>query len=811
MISNIKKMALGIMSIGGIVVPLAVVASCGSTAKDVNLVITDKTNPVVTEQDIAGDNYKSLATLEKIFDGITANDLANVTVTKETVNDTDYVIVLTAKEGYTIGGQTTLRSKTFKLAINMEITAKTSPVVRQEDIEGEQYKTLATLVKIFDGITVNDLDNLTVTIEGPVANNYVITLTAKEGYAINGQRTYKSTSFSLSAINMEITAKTNPVVRQDDIEGEKYKTLATLEKLFDGISASDLDNLTVTIEGPVADNYAITLTAKDGYAINGERTLKSTSFALLAVDMEITAKTLTSDEIKAIDVDNDAFKSYATLQKLFVFDTAIITQELLNRAVVVTMTPMTGNQPRIVTLTANNGYAINGMSSLNSNEFIIPINYVINKASTVPTDIKPSDIENDNYKRLSVISKLFTGPDISEAMIANLDIELITVTAGQSYQIKLTPKTDVWINGGITPITSDTFTLFVRNVVISNKPTVPTDITQRNLEDTTYIHSLEFLNKLFNLGSLTQADIDNNINVTFANAGGIQHRIILTAKSDDFRMNGRTTHDSNIFNTVVNVIVSKIDNPMISTFDTGNDTALKSLATIRKVFNIDPNLTQAQMDARVSVTFTNNDGNDFITLTAKPGFVINDDSPSIQSATFTQKEGIPGIRKEAQLATLHIDDLANPSSHKVVNNFFSEITDQAMINQNMTVRLNTLGTNLYTLTLIANEGKMFKGGPEITSIQFSVNTVRNIGITRLSNISNPPTANDLVEPRLSTVFTLSKFFAGITNETLTRLQTVEYIRGAGTSNHFVKLTAKDGWAFEGGATTLTSLGFRPVG
>ncbi|MGL5643880.1 MAG: hypothetical protein ACRCW3_03875 [Metamycoplasmataceae bacterium] len=811
MISNIKKMALGIMSIGGIVVPLAVVASCGSTAKDVNLVITDKTNPVVTEQDIAGDNYKSLATLEKIFDGITANDLANVTVTKETVNVDEYVIVLTAKEGYTIGGKTTLRSATFKLSIDMEITAKTNPVVRQDDIEGEGYRTLGTLEKIFDGISASDLDNLTVTIEGPVAGNYVITLTAKDGYSINGQKTYKSASFSLSTINMEITAKPNPVVRLEDIEGEKYKTLATLEKIFDGISASDLDNLTVTIEGPVANNYAVTLTAKDGYAIDGEKTLKSTAFALLAIDMEIIAKTLAPNEIKPEDVENNAFKSYATLQKLFAFDTAMITEDLLNRAVVITMTPMTGNQPRIVTLTVNNGYAINGMPSLDSNEFIIPINYVIQKVPTVPTDIKPSDIENDNYKRLSVISKLFTGPDFSEAMIAHLDIELITITQGQSYQIKLTPKTDVWINGGITSITSDTFTLFVRNVAISNKTTVPTDITQRNLEDSTYIHSLEFLNKLFNLGSLTQADIDNNIDVTFTNAGGITHKIILTAKSDDFRINGRVSHDSNVFNTVVNVIVSIIDNPQISTFDTLNNTALKSLATIRKVFNIDPNLTQAQMDARVNVTFTNNDGDDFITLTARPGYVINDDSPSIQSATFTQLEGIPGVRKAAQLATLDIDDLANPSSHKVVNNFFSEITDQAMINQNMTVRLNTLGTNLYTLTLIAKEGKMFKDGKEITSVQFSVNTVRNIGITRLSNISNPPTANDLREPNLSTVFTLSKFFAGITTETLTRLKTVTHIPGAGTNFHFVRLEAKDGWAFEGGATTLTSLGFRPVG
>ncbi|MGL5643553.1 MAG: hypothetical protein ACRCW3_02145, partial [Metamycoplasmataceae bacterium] len=380
MISNLKKLALGIMSTGGILVPLAVVASCGTTEEDVDLKITEKTNPEVSENDLDGDNYKSLATLQKVFTGITASDLANVTVTKETVNVDEYVIVLTAKEGYTIGGQKTLRSATFKLSINMEITPKTDPTLLQQDIEGEEYKTLTTL-----------------------------------------------------------------------------------EKVFDGVTASNLGNLTVSIEGPMVDSYTITLTANEGYLINGQKTLTSASFILSAVNMDITARSLTPNEIKASDVDNEAFKSYATLQKLFEFDTAVVTEELLDEAVVVTMAPMSGNQPRIVTLETKPGYAINGVGTLDSNQFIIPINYVINKAATVPTDIKPSDIENDNYKTWAVVSKLFTGADFTQSMLGNLDIELLPITEGQTYQIKLTPKNNFHINGGTTGITSDTFTLSVTN------------------------------------------------------------------------------------------------------------------------------------------------------------------------------------------------------------------------------------------------------------------------------------------------------------------------------------------------------------
>ncbi|MGL5205515.1 MAG: hypothetical protein ACRC7B_01210, partial [Metamycoplasmataceae bacterium] len=182
-------------------------------------------------------------------------------------------------------------------------------------------------------------------------------------------------------------------------------------------------------------------------------------------------------------------------------------------AVVVTMTPMTGNEPRFVTLAANSGYTIGNMLSLNSNNFIIPINYVINKVTNVPSNIKPSDIVGDNYKRWPVVSKLFTGSDFNEQMLVNLDIELITITVNSSYQIKLTPLTDFYINGGLDGITSDAFTLAIINLNIITEHTNPQDITLKNLEDSAYIHSIQFLDKLFNLNSLTQTDIDNGVNV----------------------------------------------------------------------------------------------------------------------------------------------------------------------------------------------------------------------------------------------------------------------------------------------------------
>ncbi|MGL5732787.1 MAG: hypothetical protein ACRCXE_01835, partial [Metamycoplasmataceae bacterium] len=387
-------------------------------------------------------------------------------------------------------------------------------------------------------------------------------------------------------VNYNITVKTDPTVTQEDIDGDAYKSLATLTKIFNGINASDLANLTVTKEVVGGNNYVITLTAKEGYTIVGQQSLKSVQFTI-AVDVEITAKTLVPYEITAEDVDNDAFKSYATLQKLFEFDTAVVTEALLNQAAVVTMSPMTGNQPRKVTLTANKGYALDGEVILLSKEFTIPTNYIITKTSIVPTDIKPSDIVEKKYESFNVLSKLFGGADFSPANIGNLNIELNTIVADEKYSIELTPKVGFHINGTLTGITSDEFTVAIVNLNIVKK-TPPSNITSTQIEDPAIIQSKAFLDQLFELGTLTQTDIDNMINVEFNHISGRDYTIKLTSTSIDVKINGQTTYESNQFTIVVNINIAKIDPLMaeVSSFDIA-PANLSSLATLKKLFNID--------------------------------------------------------------------------------------------------------------------------------------------------------------------------------------------------------------------------------
>ncbi|MGL5592151.1 MAG: hypothetical protein ACRDCJ_02200, partial [Metamycoplasmataceae bacterium] len=422
-------------------------------------------------------------------------------------------------------------------------------------------------------------------------------------------------------IDLKITAKDDPIVTEKDIDDEQYKTLETLQKLFNGITASNLENLIVTKDEPIDDKYTITLTAKDGYLIEGQRSLKSVTFELLSM-----------------------------------------------------------------------------------------------------------------------------------------------------------------------------------NLIITNKTIIPTDITLTRLEDATYIKTSAFLNKLFNLGTLTEIEIDNKIKVEYDHISGIEYKIILTSKSTDIKINGQETHESLPFNIATNIEISNI-NPIIeeiSTFDIlpGN---LETLKTLRKIFHI--NFEQEIIDNGLIVTFNEVIGDgDSITLTAKPGYIINDEERSIQSEIFSLKKWILGTPRTDQLAKLNEDDInQNLSSFKTVNNFFEDITPE-MIDNDLTVRLNPLLDGFYTITLRANDNNLFLDGREITSIEFKVDLL--INITPREALIEIPTLNDVSEVNLKTVNTLSKLFNNVTEEDLDKMD-VEIFEGGG--QRMITLRAIEGYLFKVNNNTQKSV------
>ncbi|MGL5205281.1 MAG: hypothetical protein ACRC63_03450, partial [Metamycoplasmataceae bacterium] len=309
--NKFKKMALSIMAFGGFISPLAIVASCNSSA-EINYNITSINHPELTAEDVLDNQFMKLETLEKVFNGINEDNLKNLTVTKQVItNGGVHTLVLNTKNGYTIQGKNMLVSEHFTL----------------------------------------------------MTNNF----------------------------DYNITKKINPQLDRENIDDEEYMKLSTLEKVFDGINENNLKNLTVSLNTVNAGkDYIITLNANHGYTINGLTTLISNQLSF-EINLIISPKILNDFEILAIDVKDNNFRSFETINKLFHLDSSI-TEIALNQAVSFEISPMIDNQPLSVKLIANNGYTINDLETLDSNSFILPINYEINKNDVVPSDIKPSDI-----------------------------------------------------------------------------------------------------------------------------------------------------------------------------------------------------------------------------------------------------------------------------------------------------------------------------------------------------------------------------------------------------------------------------------
>ncbi|MGL5617429.1 MAG: hypothetical protein ACRCWU_00005, partial [Metamycoplasmataceae bacterium] len=554
--------------------------------------------------------------------------------------------------------------------INYDITSKTYPKITENDIKDNNYTKLSTLEKLFDGVNEDNLKNLTVTKnEITTGGVYNIALIAKKGYSIQEKSILLSDEFTLITHdhNLNISQINNPIVEIEDIENNQFMKLSTLVKIFSGINNVNLSNLTVSLNIIIEDSvYTITLNANNGYTIAGRTTLISNEFTT-DINLNITPKTLIPFSILASDVNNDNFKSFETINKLFDLDSSI-TETILNEGVIITMNPMAGSQSRIVTLSANKRYIINNQKVLDSNEFTLPIDYQINRNTIAPNDIKPSDITGDKFKEFAVISKLFNGPSLNQTNLTNFDIEKIEITQFRVYTIKLTPKLGYTLNDSTDGLTSSEFTLNIRNISISRRETIPSDITQEDINDPTIFKSKVFLDKLFDFGTLSQSDIDNLLEITVsAIAGGTSYKITLNAKTiDEIINNSFEEFDSDQFSLYIrDMLISKV--PIVPTditlADVENPNIVKSKGFLSKLFNLGT-LTQLEIDNLLIVTLeTVTVGMDYqISLSPNGNVTINGQSNEIKSDQFSlyvrdiQVTKVPTVPTDITLA-----DVENPN------------------------------------------------------------------------------------------------------------------------------------------------------
>ncbi|MGL5732618.1 MAG: hypothetical protein ACRCXE_00935, partial [Metamycoplasmataceae bacterium] len=432
------------------------------------------------------------------------------------------------------------------------------------------------------------------------------------------------------------------------------------------------------------------------------------------------------------------------------------------------------------------GYIINDQQTLNSNQFTLPTNYLINPNAIAPSDIKPSDITGVKFKDFTIISKLFNGPGLSQANLANLDIEKIEITPGRVIAIKLTPKLGYTLNDSRNPITSPQFNLNIRNLVISKNTAIPGDITQDDIDNPTVYKSKVFLDKLFNFGSLTQADIDNLLNITVnVVSGAVNYKITLNTKSiDEMINNSFEQFDSEHFVLYVRDIpITKVATVPtdITLADVQSQSTIKSKAFLSKLFILG-SLTQEEIDELLIVTLeTITVGMDYkITLSPNGNVTINGQSNEFKSDQFSlYVRNIP-ITKVATVPTdITLADVQNPATVKS-KTFLSKLFNLGTITQldmdallNVTLETITAGMD-YKITLspkniyvnINNSSNAF------SSDQFSLQ-VTNIVITKTATIPTDIVLADVENP---TIYQGKEFLSKLFNlGTLTQLEINEML------------------------------------
>ncbi|MGL5732785.1 MAG: hypothetical protein ACRCXE_01825, partial [Metamycoplasmataceae bacterium] len=343
---------------------------------------------------------------------------------------------------------------------------------------------------------------------------------------------------SSDVVDYKITAKSDPKLVRADISGENYKTLSTLEKVFDDLDADKLKNLTVKKdainEGTI---YKITLTANEGYTINEKSTLESNNIPIPDESLDITAKDIIPQELNRDEVDSENLKTLPTLRQLF--NLSGITQSYIDEGIEVQLKESTSRSGEyFVLLTAKIGFNINGLTSIPSKSFDIKIvDLAIQSKSSIDGIVNPADIAGENFKNYSLLMKLFEGPSFNAKNLENLNIEMETHIEGSVYRIKISPKKGFTINGGTAILVSANFPVGTTDFAISAIVDVPSDITEEDIR-LENIGTRVFLRKLFEINDLQQLHLDEGINASLVEVtSGRVYKITLTAKTG-FTING---------------------------------------------------------------------------------------------------------------------------------------------------------------------------------------------------------------------------------------------------------------------------------
>ncbi|MGL5522097.1 MAG: hypothetical protein ACRDAW_02405 [Metamycoplasmataceae bacterium] len=694
----------------------------------------------------------SITTLEKVFNGIVAADLANIEVAYEAG-----IITLTAKAGFEFGNTTTSTNiiKSVKITPITILNIELNENVKIPESELSGTITIPTLQKAFT------FDN---TISAKFRFRFdklerKFVLEALDGYEFKTQAGNPTTSLNSNPITVQLDITAKQVIEPTDkiflseLVGDKFK-VEILNKVFGGITPENYDFIATTKWTATRTVGTITLTLKDGYEFNITtstplNTLNSISITALSL-LEISQKQ-GPISIPLIELINPTL-THDTLMKAF---NGTIAPEYTSQ-----FTATWDSKTNIITLEAKPGFEF-GNTTLSTNKIIsVEITSTLTKLGITEKTITETIYDNElngSTIDILILQKLFDGIDSS-----NLDnftysfdsvSKIVTLTAKPGYEFNNSTGS---LNSNEIP--------FIKVINISQKQgTISIPLTE--LVDPL---SNDTLMKAFD--GIIAPDYASQFTATWVEKTGIitlkaQPGFVFENKMETITSNQITTSFTPLNITVKSTVVKILE----SDFN-----AAPTLSVLQSIFNEITNID-------VFETYIWNTDRT-ITLTLKKGYVF--ETPTVPNSpnVLTSNPVIVqlNIKANTTVQEISITDLnAKPLNIDTLNKVFNTITDKN--NQYIISNWNSTGR---TIDLTLQDGYEF--------LDTVTNSLKSLPITVKMNITVKSTVVKILESDFNAAPTLS-VLQSIFNE-ITDLAIFEtYIWNP---DRTITLTLNNGYIFE---------------
>ncbi|MGL5522098.1 MAG: hypothetical protein ACRDAW_02410 [Metamycoplasmataceae bacterium] len=778
------------------------------TPTTIKLDITLKATPEEVLQAEVDASPIARATLNKVFDGITDE---NINQFSAAWDQRTKKIILTAKEGYSFNsGNTILNSSLIITGLSyLDIVAKKgiNVAIKEKDLI-QNVISMEALQKAFDGITAENYNNF-VSIWDPVFKT--INLIPDEGYRFGSAAAPQATESSIPLprlvlnINFNVNVDSNNITRDEMVANPI--TRATLDKAFVGITDANANAFTSSYSS-VASNqgprYRFTLEAKTGYEFDGINNndiqkfdslpfgiKDQVSITYIDVSPKSTADKITEKEVTASPI------SQLTLEKVF---------NGISTATYAGLIATWDAKNQQITLTAKDGYKLgteaNPLEKVVSNKITTVKELEISLNPDLATNIITIAELNATPISKATLDKAFIG--VTEQNILNFSAGYIKPDSNKPlYTLVLTAKDGYgFSNVAGNQLFSKPFEVKeapIKYINVVAKANIEIRITDAEVTASTI--SQVTLNKVFN--NITDVNFEQ-----FTSAwNSTDNKITLTAKPG-YKFGTEADPKETVISMAIKTVRALNITAKLNLINAGitkdEITGTLTKATLDKAFNGITDADMANFIASVHLV-PNNTNLYYFVLTANDGYGFgNKFGNQVASNTFNAITYISVKPSTTPKPITEKELTASPIVQATLEKAFDGITAE-----NFKQFTSAWDDKTKTITLTALKGYKFGDATTNTDkVSIEIIPAKVLEIEAKPTVDSGITIFNLNAYKM-TKATLEKAFNGIgtlTDADMNNFETRKQISTTvGAKNTYnIVLKAKEGFVFSDGSTEITS-------